>query len=93
METIIQQGIIDMICNFLIEEEPRYIVVALEGLINLLEFGKKYYTILGKNEIVKRLDVLGMFDILERLQLHPVELVYEKTIHILDSYFEIETLN
>jgi hypothetical protein len=93
MELIIQQGIIEIVCDCIKINEPRYIAVSLEALSNLLEFGKKYYTIDGKNQIVKKIEELGMFDVLERLQFHPVEIVYEKTLKILEAYFETENQN
>jgi len=31
-----------------------------------------------------------MFDVLESLQYHPVEVVYEKTIKLLENYFDTE---
>ena len=35
---------------------------------------------------------MGMFDVLENLQYHPVEVVYEKTLKILETYFETESV-
>jgi hypothetical protein len=93
MEAIIQQGIIEIICDCIRINEPRYIAVALEALSNLLEFGKKFYSQTGKNPIVTKIEQLGMFDVLERLQYHPVEIVYEKTLKILEAYFETENQN
>ena len=33
---------------------------------------------------------MGMLDLLEKLQYHPVEIVYDKTLKILETYFEVE---
>jgi hypothetical protein len=93
MEYIIKQGIIEIVCECIKINEPRYIAVSLEALSNLLEFGKNYYTVEGKNQVVKMIEQLGMFDVLERLQFHPVEIVYEKTLKILEAYFETENQN
>jgi hypothetical protein len=93
MEVIIQQGIIEIVCDCIKINEPRYVAVALEAMSNLLEFGKKFYIIEGRNQIVKKIEQLGMFDVLERLQYHPVEIVYEKTLKILEAYFETENQN
>ena len=44
----------------------------------------------GPNPIVVEVEKMGMFDILEKLQYHPVEIVYEKTLKILETYFEVQ---
>lgn len=93
MEYIINQNIIEIICNCTKMNDAKYIAVALEALTNLLQFGKNHYTIDGKNLIVKKIEELGMFDILENLQYHPVEIVYEKTIRLLETFFDTENQN
>lgn len=91
MEIIINQGILDLICHCLTLKDAKYVAVSLEGLTNLLNFGSLYYTQEnGKNLITQRIEQMGMFDILESLQTHPVEIVYEKTIQLLEKYFETE---
>lgn len=93
MEKIINQGILEIICLCLKMTDAKYIAVSLEALGNLLTFGKQYYIVDGKNLIVKKIEEMGMFDLLESLQMHPVEIVYEKTIKILENYFETENQN
>jgi hypothetical protein len=94
MDYILGQNIVEIVCDCIKINEPRYIAVALEALSNLLEFGKKYYVDNnGKNLIVKKIEQLGMFDVLEQLQYHPVEIVYEKTLKILEAYFDTENQN
>jgi len=46
-----------------------------------------------KNLIVEKIEQLGMFDLLESLQYHPVEIVYEKTIRLLEAFFDTENQN
>ena len=36
------------------------------------------------------IEKMGMLDILEKLQVHEDEIIYEKTIHILENYFDVE---
>lgn len=93
MEKILNDGILELICHCLKSNDAKYIAVSLEALGNLLSFGKSYYMLNGKNLIVKKIEELGMFDILENLQFHPVEIVYEKTIKLLEAYFETENQN
>ncbi len=93
-ELIIQQGILNLICYCLKLKDAKYIAVSLEALSNLLAFGKLYYTNeYGKNLIVEKIEELGMFDVLENLQMHPVEIVYEKTIKLLETFFDTENQN
>ena len=93
MDLIISQGIIELICDCLKIQEPRYIAVSIEALGNLLTFGKNYYTQNGINLILKRIQELGMNDLLESLQYHPVEIVYEKTLKLLEAFFDTENQN
>lgn len=93
MEYIIRQGILEMVCECLKMKDPKFIAVSLEALGNLLNFGKIYYTENGRNLIVAKVEQLGMFDVLESFQYHPVEIVYEKTIKLLEAYFETENTN
>ena len=44
----------------------------------------------GVNKIVIKVEELGMFYIFESLQYHPDEVVYEKTIKLLENYFDTE---
>lgn len=90
METILQQGILELICHCLSRKDTKNVAVSLEALTNLLNFGKTYYSVDGKNLIVKRIEELGMFDQLENLQLHPAEIVYEKTVKLLETFFDTE---
>jgi hypothetical protein len=93
MEHILKQGILELICHCLKLTDAKYIAVSIEGLSNLLSFGKQYYMVDGKNLILQKLEQLGMYDVLENLQYHPVEIVYEKTIKLLESYFDTENQN
>ena len=88
MEFIIQQGVLEVICEGIKFKEARYVAVSLEALANLLEFGKRYYTIDGKNQIVKMIENLGLFDVLESLQYHPSQTVYDRCSKLLESYFD-----
>ena len=90
MQILIEQHIIELICDCLKMKDAKYLAVSLEAFGNLLNFGKKYLMVDGVNKIVTRVEELGMFDVLESLQYHPVEVVYEKTIKLLETYFETE---
>lgn len=83
-------GILEIICAILRSPEPKYLAVGIESLGNLLKFGKVYPNSDNSNPVVQRLDEMGMYDVLESLQYHPVQIVYEKTLHLLEEYFELE---
>ena len=67
------------------------LAVCLEAFGNLLAFGKKRNKN-GLNEIALKVEKMGMFDTLEKLQYHPVETVFEKTLNLLETYFDIENI-
>ena len=56
---------------------------------NLLEFGNEN-KINGVNPVVSEIERLEMYNILEELQKHPVEIIYEKTLKLLLDYFDVQ---
>lgn len=90
MEVILDQGILEIICNCLRLPDPKFMAVSLEALSNLLQYGSFHPSSNGVNLIVNKIEKLGMFDFLESLQFHPDEIVYEKTIKLLELYFNTE---
>ncbi len=89
MEKLFNQGILELICHCIKHKESKYIAVSLEALSNLLQYGK-LNLIKNVNLVALKLDKLGILDYLESLQRHHVELIYEKTIKILETYFIID---
>lgn len=84
-------NILEVICTIIKYNEPRFIAVGLESLGHLLNCGKVFPNPDGSNPIIDKLEALNMIDIIENLQLHRVQVVYEKTIHIIEKYFELES--
>ena len=91
LKRILDQGILDIICDCLKMDDAKYLAVCLEAFGNLLSFGQKTCPN-GPNPIVNQIEKMGMFDILEKLQYHPVEVVYEKTLKILETYFDTQNV-
>ena len=91
IEIIIRQNIIQIICDCLKWEDAKYLAVSLEAFGNLLAYGKKRANG-GENEVALMAERLGIFDRLEKLQLHPVEIVYEKVLKLLETYFDVENV-
>ena len=92
MKKILGEGILSIICSCLKMEDAKYLAVCLEAFGNLLAYGKKNCLPNGSNPIVDEVEKMGMFDVLEQLQLHPVEIVYEKTLKILETYFDTQNV-
>ena len=89
LKKILQQGILECLGQCLLIDEARNLAVALEALGNLLSYGKSY-KINEANPVVEEIERLGMNDLLENLQKHPVEIVYEKTLRLLLEYFDVQ---
>ena len=89
MKKILEQDILSTMNYCLLIDDAKNLAVNLEALGNLLAFGKnnKYNEI---NPVVKEMERIGMIDVLEKLQTHPVEIVYEKTLKLLLEYFEVQ---
>ena len=87
MKKLVDDGILIIIFECMKTEEAKYIAVSLEALANILSFGKK------KGELkffVNEIEKMGMFDILEELQNHENDIIYQKTLQILENYFDTE---
>ena len=91
IKKILEQGILRIICDCLKMKDAKYLAVCLEAFGNLLAFGKKSNPNV-QNPIVIEVEKMGMFDVLEKLQFHQVEIVYEKTLNILETYFDTQNV-
>ena len=92
MEMLIKQGILNIILEFLKLSEAKHLAVSIEALANLLKFGEKKKTN-NINPVSEQIEKLGMCETLEKLQYHPVEIVYEKILKVLETYFETENVD
>lgn len=89
IKKILQQGILECIKSCLMINDAKNLAVNLEALNNLLFFGKQN-KINNVNPVAEEIERLGMIDLLENLQSHPVEIVYEKTLKLLLDYFDVQ---
>ena len=87
MEEMVRRNIIQALGFALKFTEPRIIFVALEGLTNVLNYGKKLATD-GQNPYGLITEQYGLVDLLEELQMHNNEMVYKKVCEILTEFFE-----
>ena len=87
MKKLVDDGILLIIFECMKTDVAKYIAISLEALANILSFGKK------KGELkffVSEIEKMGMFDILEKLQTHENDIIYQKTLQILENYFDTE---
>lgn len=89
IKKILEQGVLDIIFDILKNEEGKYLVICLEALYNLLNFGKKNKKLYL---ILEKVEKIGMYEVLEKLQIHPLEQVYQKNLRILENFFDIKSI-
>ena len=84
---IVQMGAVEAICSVLEASDAKITLVGLEAIENIFRVGERN----GKNEeylqIVHECDGL---DIIEKLQEHKNEEIYEKAVSIIEAYFGVE---
>lgn len=90
---LVGSSCIKPLCDLLAVNDTRIITVALEGLENILKVGQQMRNMPGSNglnpfaQLVE--DGEGL-DKVEQLQDHPNEDLYEKAVHILETYFDVD---
>jgi len=84
---LISQGVIKPLCELLSCADPRIIIVALEGLENLLKVGQSDAAKYGVNKVANFIEDSGGLDKLEASQVHQNHDIYEKVVKILEVYF------
>ena len=89
MKKLVDDGILIFVNDCIKEQDAKSIALGLEILGNVLAFGKKKGEL---NYFIKEIETMGMVDILEKLQTHDDQVIYEKTMDILDNYFETENV-
>jgi importin subunit alpha-1 len=83
---LVAHGIVKPLCDLLEFPDPKIIMVALEGLENMLRIGPKG----PGNEVATQIEEHGGVQKLEALQRHQANEIYEKSLKILETYFEAE---
>ena len=87
--SLIDQGLLNILYDCMRSSEIKEIAISIEALYNLLVFGRENeYN--GRNLVAFELEKRGMLNVLENLQFHRSELVYEKVIKIIETFFPIE---
>lgn len=90
---MVAQNIIEPLCELLATTDPRIILVALEGLENILKVGEKDAKETGSNDFAQKIEACQGLDKIEQLQNHLNNEIYEKAVSILETYFAAEEDN
>ena len=89
LEKLLMNGLLKVICDCIKGEEIKEIIICLEALSHLLSFGEKY-RVDDRNLIMEEIEKMGMYDILEKLQYHRNDIIYERAYAIIQNFFKYE---
>jgi hypothetical protein len=84
---IVQQGVLPPLIEMFKCSDAKIIMVALEGVDNILKIGQDQD---GSNKYAEIVEECGGVDQMENLQRHDNEEIYKKTVEILQKYFATE---
>jgi hypothetical protein len=87
---LVSQAAIPAMCGMLKCGDVKMIMVVLDALDNILKVGKKDANGTEDNQYADLVEECGGLDILEDLQRHENEEIYEKSVKLLQEYFESE---
>jgi HEAT repeat protein len=88
---LVQQGCIRPLCDLLTVSDPKIVTIALEGLENILKVGdEESRRTGGQNQMAVYISEADGLSKIEELQQHTNNDIYEKSIKILESYFDVE---
>jgi len=87
---MVEQNVIEPLCDLLSTSDHRIVLVALEGLENILKVGEKDSKETGVNQFAARIEACQGLDKIEHLQNHQNNEIYEKAVSILEMYFAAE---
>ena len=88
---LVQQGCIKPLCDLLTCNDPRLVTVALEGIENVLKAGEvEAPGNNGQNPYTTIVEEAEGLDKLEQMETHQDDDVYEKAMHILETYFGVD---
>jgi len=82
---LVSQGCIKPLCDLLACNDNRIILVALEGLENILKVSD-----IDNNQYTSLIEAADGLDKIEQLQAHQNNDIYEKAVSILETYFAAE---
>uniref|UniRef100_H2XPB4 Importin subunit alpha n=2 Tax=Ciona intestinalis TaxID=7719 RepID=H2XPB4_CIOIN len=87
---LVNNNCIPPLCDLLGAQDARIILVALNGLDNILRLGKQEAQGSGANEFGNIVEECGGLDKIESLQSHQNQDVYQKSFDVIENYFGCE---
>ncbi len=88
---MVQYGAIPPLCDLFNCTDAKIIMVAMEGIENILKIGQKDTKTSDVNKFAELVEECHGVDMLEKLQEHENEDIYQKAHHILKKYFIVES--
>lgn len=89
-----KQGIEAMVKVLNQKIDPKTAIVLLEGIRNVLEVGRtSFLNEKGENPFTYIVEECGGLDIIETLQEHQNQNVYDLAVKILEDYFQLEEID
>ncbi len=77
-------GVLTPFCNLLESKEWKCVLVVLDGLNNILNAAEKMGEV---DRVALIIEEVGGLDKLEALQGHENENIYQKAVHMIDTFF------
>lgn len=91
IKLLVDHGVIPALCNLFSCSDAKIIMVALEGVENILKSGKKEAArSCSINPYIDAIEECGGLDGLENCQRHDNEDIYERAVRMLREHFESE---
>lgn len=85
VQVLVNNGVIEPLCNLLDAKDPQVVHVALDGLSNILKTFESNFS-----PIAEEIERVGGLDKIESLQTHENSDVYELAYELIDNYFSEE---
>jgi len=91
LEFLVSHGIIEPFAKLFSCHESKIVMLVMDAMERILEFGQKHNQMTGgENRCAEMLEECGGLDLIEDLQRHENEEIYDKAVNILKNYFESE---
>ena len=87
---LVELGGLEIFESLLDSKDAKLLLIAIEGINNILFCGHKHFTKEGPNPFLLRLENTKAIQKLEELQLHPSEEVYQNVVRLLENFFETD---
>jgi len=85
---LVEWGGLEMFESLLDSGDTKTLIIAIEGISNILNCGMKFFSKDGPNPFLLRLEQTKAIPKLEELQFHPSQEVYNKIASMLEAFFE-----